>query len=373
MQFDSHSRISRRLGMIFLLAMLQGVIPAKGVIFYSTGDPNYNTTAPSGSLTNSGWQYEGFWGGFLGTPIAPKYFITAEHVGGQVGNPFVFRGVAYPTTAVHDDPDSDLRIWRICGTFPAYAQIYTLTNELGRSSVVIGRGTQRGAAVTTTNGLFGVKTNGWRWSTYDGVQRWGENGVAQIVNGNGILGTGPIGEVLQATFDATGGTNECHLSFGDSGGAVFINDGSVWKLAGINLAVDGPYNTSNSGPGFDAAIFDERGLYTTNSTVGGWDPVLNVGPVQPGSFYSTRVSAHVPWINSIINGPPQADAAPVLQSSASVAGQYEDEINSIVDDVAKTITVALPGGSRFFRLRACDPLAMKSIQVQNGNLVLRYQ
>src|SRR2546426_401876 len=108
MQFDSHSRISRRLGMIFLLAMSQGVIPAKGVIFYSSGDPNYNTTAPSGSLTNSGWQYEGFWGGFLGTPIAPKYFITAEHVGGQVGNPFVFRGVAYPTTAVHDDPDSDL-------------------------------------------------------------------------------------------------------------------------------------------------------------------------------------------------------------------------------------------------------------------------
>ncbi len=373
MQFVLHSRISRRRGIIFLLALLQGVIPAKGVIFYSTGDTNYNTTAPSGSLTNSGWQYEGFWGGFLGTPIAPKYFITAEHVGGQVGNPFVFRGVAYPTTAVHDDPDSDLRIWRICGTFPAYAQIYTLTNEVGRSLVVIGRGTQRGAPVTTTNGLFGIKTNGWLWSTYDGVQRWGENGVAQIVNGNGILGTGPIGEVLQATFDASGGINECHLSSGDSGGAVFINDGAVWKLAGVNLAVDGPYNTTNSGPGFDAAIFDERGLYTTNSTVGGWDPVLNVGPAQPGSFYSTRVSAHVPWINSIINGPAQADAAPALQSSASVAGQYEDEINSIVDDVAKTITVALPAGSRFYRLRACDPQTIRSIQVQNGSLVLTYQ
>src|SRR5258705_172139 len=84
---------------------------------------------------------------------------------------------------------------------------------------------------------------------------------------------------------------------------------------------------------------------------------------SPESFYSTRISVHVPWINSVINGPAQVDTPPVLQSSAIADRQYEDEINSI--DVAKTITVALPGGSRFYRLRACDPLTIKSIQVQN--------
>src|SRR5207237_8860625 len=63
------------------------------------------------------------------TPIAPKYFITAEHVGGGVGAPFVFRGVTYTTTAAYDDASSDLRIWRICGTFPDYAQIYTNGDE----------------------------------------------------------------------------------------------------------------------------------------------------------------------------------------------------------------------------------------------------
>jgi hypothetical protein len=152
---------------------------------------------------------------------------------------------------------------------------------------------------------------------------------------------------------------------------VFIKDGAVWKLAGINLAVDGPYNTTNSGPGFDAAIFDERGLYTTNSLAGGWDPVLSIGPA-PGSFYSTRIAAHVPWINSVINGPAQADA-PVLQTSAIADRQYEDEINSMVDAVAKKITVALPAGSRFYRLRACEPFTIQSIQIQNGNLVLTYQ
>src|SRR5437879_7530766 len=93
------------------------------VLFYSTGDPTYNTTAPGGSLTNSGWQCEGLWGSFLATPIAPRYFITAEHVGGNVGDAFVFRGVNYTATAVFDDTNSDLRIWRVCGMFPDYAQI----------------------------------------------------------------------------------------------------------------------------------------------------------------------------------------------------------------------------------------------------------
>ena len=372
MQFVPDACIGRRSALIVFFALLLSISSAQAIIFYSTGDANYNTTAPSGTLTNSGWQYEGTWGGFLGTAIAQRYFITAEHVGGQVGDPLVFRGVAYPTIAVHDDPDSDLRIWRICGTFPDYAPIYTNTNEVGQSCVVIGRGTQRAAPVTTSNILGNVKTNGWRWGALDGVQRWGVNVVADFVNGDGILGSGPIGMVLKAAFDDNGGTNECHLSTGDSGGAMFIKDGAIWKLAGINLAVDGPYNTTNTGSGFDAAIFNERGLYTTNSIIGGWDPVPDVGSAQPGAFYCTRVSAHVSWINSVISASVAADP-PILQSSTSSADGYADELRAAVDDTSKTITVALPAGSRFYRLRACDPLTIKSVQVQSGNLVLMYQ
>ena len=346
------------------LALLLSITSADAIIFYSTGDPNYNTTAPSGPLTNSGWQYEGIWGGFLGTPIARKYFITAEHILGQVGDPFLFRGVVYQTTAVYDDPDSDLRIWRICGTFPDYAQIYTSTNEVGQSCVVIGRGTQRGEPVTTTN-LLGIVTHGWQWGPYDGVIRWGENAVSGRIDGNILFGI-VLGDLLQAAFDADGGSNECHLSFGDSGGALFIKDGPVWKLAGINYAVDGPYNTTNTGSGFEAAIFDGAGLYATD-IAGIWLPASG-----PGSFYATRVSAHVSWINSVINENLAADR-PILQSSTRAADGYADETNATVDNVSKTITVALPGGSRFYRLRACDPLTIESIQVQNGTLVLTYQ
>ncbi|HXT42021.1 MAG TPA: hypothetical protein VN887_18575, partial [Candidatus Angelobacter sp.] len=244
-----------------------GATPVNAVLVYSTGDPNHNTTAPTGSLANSGWQFEGIWGSFLGTPIAPKYFLTAEHIGGSVGDIFTFNGVQYTTTAVYDDPSSDLRIWRVCGTFPTFAQIYTNSDEQGRGLVVIGRGTQRGGEVTTTNFLGTVKTNGWFWGPSDGVERWGTNVVANSsFDGDGVLGSG-LGQLLQTTFDETGGPDECHLSVGDSAGGVFIKDGAVWKLAGINYAVDGPYNTSNTNGdtnAFNAAIFDGSGLYEKN-------------------------------------------------------------------------------------------------------------
>src|SRR6202043_933434 len=101
--------------------------PADAVILYETGDPMANTTAPTGALAGSGWQYEGQFAGVLGTVIASNYFITAKHVGGSVGQTFTFNGVNYTTTAVFPDPSSDLQIWQISGTFPSHAQIYTGT------------------------------------------------------------------------------------------------------------------------------------------------------------------------------------------------------------------------------------------------------
>ncbi len=369
MQPLARSRVSRRSRAILVFVpLLLSASSVNAVLFYSTGNPNYNTSAPQGSLTNSGWQFEGAWGVFLGTPIAPKYFLTAHHVGGNVGDPFVFRGVTYVTVAVTNEPGSDLNIWRICGTFPDYAPLYTKSTEVNKSFVVFGRGTQRGDPVTTsTTNLLGqvtVKTNGWFWGSSDAVVRWGENDVAGVVTDDNV------GELLQATFDSNGGTNECHLSGGDSAGGLFIKDGQVWKLAGINYAVEGPYNTTDSGPGFMAAIFDEGGLYTLVGT--NWvftpDTPLN----QAGSFYASRISAHANWINSVItaNVPPEP---PVLQSSASATGPYADEVNATIDTQSNTITVAAPDESRFYRLRACDPLTITTTRVQDGNLVLNYQ
>jgi hypothetical protein len=274
---------------ISICALLSLVLPAPGLIFFSTGNPSYNTNAPGGALTNSGWQYQGAWSTFDGTVIASNAFITAKHVGGTIGDSFTFRGTPYTTTAFYDSPDSDLRIWRVAGQFPVFAPLYTKSMENGKNVVVFGRGTQRGAEVRINNRL-----KGWEWGPGDGVQRWGQNRISGIFQGGA-----EIGEVLRASFNA-GGRNEATLSSGDSGGAVFIKDGKTWKLAGINYAVEGPYNSTNSGAGFNAAIYDSRGLYLTDGG-SGWQ--LFAGKPITGNFYVTRISSHVSWITNVLAMP----------------------------------------------------------------------
>jgi hypothetical protein len=273
----------------FLCAIwLLGVSRAEAVLFYWTGDTNYNTTAPTGTLTNSGWQYQGEWGIFNGTVISSNCFITANHVGGTVGKSFIFRGVEYPTIASYPDTESDLAIWRVAGTFPIYAPLYTKRNEQGKTAIVIGRGTQRGEELRLKG-----KLKGWLWGPWDNVQRWGQNRITDVVYG------GPgVGFLLRASFDAGANRNEADLSGGDSGGAIFIKDGKYYKLAGINHGVDGPYYSTNAEPGFDAALFDQRGFYISDNN-GGWVPISLRGGKMPGRFYATSISARASWITSV--------------------------------------------------------------------------
>src|SRR4051794_10102560 len=79
--------------------------PARAVIFYSTGDPSYNTTAPTGSLADAGWQWQGDWGPFGGTPVATHYFMTAQHVGGGVTGTFTLNGNNYTVIPFADSSD----------------------------------------------------------------------------------------------------------------------------------------------------------------------------------------------------------------------------------------------------------------------------
>lgn len=272
----------------------------RAVIFDYTGSPTFNTQAPIGTLTNSGWQYEGLWNNFLGTAIAPNFFLTASHVGGNVGDSFTLGSTAYVTTAFFDDPNSDLRIWQVAGTLPTFALLYTKSNEVGKSLVVIGRGTQRGDDV-----MLGGTLHGWLWGASDGVERWGEN----VVSGTANFSAG-LGSMLVARFDHNAGTNEATLSVGDSGGAVFLKDGATWKLAGINYAVDGPYSSSPDGSAAtQAALFDQSGFYEASGS-----GVVAVS--GPGEFYATRVSTNQTWINSVIPEP----SAVVLAMLGAAAG-----------------------------------------------------
>src|SRR4051812_38632660 len=186
-----------------------------------------NKSAPTGTLANSGWQYEGNWGAFTGTPIGKNYFVTASHVGGGVGQSLVMNGVSYPTVAMYDDPSTDLRIWKTSKAFSKWAPLYTTMNEYNKAAVVIGRGTARGSDVKV-----GSTLKGWQWGAQDQIMSWGRNQVKGITNG----GSG-IGDAISFSFDRNGSGD--HLQYegapsaGDSSGGVFVNVSGTWRLAGV--------------------------------------------------------------------------------------------------------------------------------------------
>ncbi len=333
---------------------------AHAIIFYSTGDPAYNTNAPAGELAGSGWELQGRWRVFLGTPIAPYYFLTAGHLGGAIGETFQFQGATYTTSAFFDDPATDLRIWRVREEFPVHAALYTNRDEAGRDLVAFGRGTRRGAVVTVAApGPGQSEERGWYYGGQDGVMRWGQNRVETTADG------GPtVGEVLVANFDADGGTNECHLSTGDSGGALFLHDGAGWKLAGIHYSVDGPFYVEANGTNFIAALYDQGGLFYKEGT--NW---LTYPQSQPGAFYSTRVSSRLEWIEQVLAQP----IPPVLQAAPALPGTFQDAAGVTVDEARRTLTLPVPAEPRFYRLRALDPVRIQSITVQGTSLVVAYE
>ena len=277
------------LGLV-LSAGLVITAPSKAVILYGTADPSVNTTAPAGELAGSGWQYQGYFAGFLGTVIASNYFVTANHISGSVGDVFSFNGNSYTTTAVFRDTASDLAVWQVAGTFSIHALLYSspVGSEVNLRLVVFGRGTQRGNPVFVgTDSHVG----GWAWGTYDYVLRWGTNIV-------GSISSDPTyGKVLRAPFDANAGPNEAHLSSGDSGGGVFVLNTSTtrWEFAGVNLSVDGPFSISTDGSNpFNAAMFDTSGLFV-QSGQGNWITAPN-----PSAFYATEIAARRGFIESVV-------------------------------------------------------------------------
>lgn len=292
--------------------------PASAVIFYDQESTTYNTTAPS---ADSGWQYEGYFGSYLGTMISPDLFITAAHIG-VASSTFDYDTNFSGTTSVsynidtsfnggvgyYNIPGTDLNIFKISGgIFSTYAPLYT-----GSSTTLafedIGRGTQQGAAVTSAGGTI---THGWLWGASDGVARWGNNTFTGSVNGSSI---GLSGTLLSASFSSS---NDITLSSGDSGGAAFVNVGGVWELAGINYAVQsGPYSASPTGSNpFTAALYNMTGYYE-QSGGGAWVPVTGAS-----TFYLSDISANASAIQSVItlNPVPEPGSALLVAVTALAA------------------------------------------------------
>lgn len=278
--------------LIAILATLLVPAAAPAVILHERYDRN--TTVTLDSIAHDAWNLQGNWHTYLGTPISPNHFITAAHVGGNAEVPFYYRGqfytidASYGTNGVVTSPDHDLAIWKVTQAFPAYAELYNKSDEVGKHLVVVGRGASRG-----DNVYLGTELKGWLWGVQDAVQSWGENDVTSIVNG----GAG-AGQLLRFTFDRDGGANEAHLSVGDSGGGLFINDNGTWKLAGINFGTDGPFAYDAGATVSPATLLDKGGLYEfiNNEYVFHRDMVFD----KPTAAYATRISSNLGFISQTL-------------------------------------------------------------------------
>lgn len=271
--------------------------PALGIVFHSTGDPAHNTNAPSGALADSGWEVTGRLGNYLGTAIGTNAVLSAWHLRDQgvigTNTLFVYEGQSFPLLNYTNDPASDLMVWRVKGCFSNYARLNVDPDEVSRSIVVHGRGRNRGTVVVS-----GAITNGWKFGTSPYTRRWGENNIAGIEDyaaaGDALL--------LRATFDASGPANECMLSNGDSGGGVFLRKAGEWRLAGINFSINPAYfKSSTNEVRFLATMMDCRGLYVdVNGDNSVWTYLPTNGPPSPASFYATRVSRRLDWLQSVV-------------------------------------------------------------------------
>lgn len=304
---------SRRRIMTVSFGAALSLLPYVGaVIFYSTDSATHNVINSPSDHTLA--KYVGLFGGYTGTPIAPSYFLTSKHIG--VAASLSLGGGSYSVaagglnSAYWDDTASDLRLVKITGTFPTglITPLFTTSDEVGKTLTVFGRGGPRGGEVNLIGASVG-NLRGWFTGASDGKLRWGEN----VVTGFDNFGSNPDG-LLYASFDRNGLANEAHLSTGDSSGPVFVEG----KLAGINYAVDGEWRHSsiNSGAAFNGALFDAGGL--ENGSGANWTSIPDLPSDIPSSFYASRVSDRLDWIQDITGVPEPGDW--VLLAGLGLAG-----------------------------------------------------
>lgn len=218
------------------LAVALLLAPAGRAVLIDSGDGTGNTTAPP---DDPGWDHVGLRGPFTAVYLGDGWVLTANHV--PVGNVWI-DGISYDmigSSAVQldngDGSFADLKVVGLAGVPPLpLLPIRASPPSLGEPVVMIGNGRDRGpAAIPCDPNPFPPPQplDGYDW-LLTRTLRWGTNEVEDFLPFE-LAGT----EVFITSFDEAATAHEAQAADGDSGGAVFIDNGSEWELAGVLIAV----------------------------------------------------------------------------------------------------------------------------------------
>lgn len=215
-----------------------------------------NTVAPA---DDPGWANVGTVNNGSAVYLGNRWAITATHVW---TGPTTFNGTTYQIVpgsevtlsnngAAGRTAYTDLVLYQLAAD-PGLPSLTIASSTPGAASPVtmIGAGRDRGAFQSwlvntgTTPWVWTVNnTNpnaaGYFWGT-GRTMRWGTNAIEAAGWINYTIDNLKSAYVVQTTFTDSGSpSTEAQAAPGDSGGAVFHKNGSLWELAGIMLVTDG--------------------------------------------------------------------------------------------------------------------------------------
>jgi hypothetical protein len=224
---------------ILLFLLMAGFAPAIVVQNYSVA-----TNAPTGDW-DLNWDYVYNYKQSSAVAVGEYWILTAAHVADDGGTgALAVNGVIYYQQEVIFHNTADLALVRFDKPFPGFYSLHA-----GEIYTGAGRSKTYRELILVGFGFDGVaSSSSFTQGSYRGIKRWGTNkGEAEATIPGDIVGDDGVPDVSTSCFRMDFNLGESAYEAGaniyDSGGPVFIDNGSEWVLTGIILYRNGdnPY------------------------------------------------------------------------------------------------------------------------------------
>ncbi len=206
------------------------------------------------------WSYVYNYKGSTGTAIDSHWLLTAAHVADDNANGTITIGTTSYTpqeTRYYDGSPNgtsdshaatrDIALVRFNNSFPGYYSYATGTAYTNDDAILVGYG----FSGTVTQSAF---SGSWTDSGLNKEKRWGTNNIDGSFSVDAGYGTYLYYRTsISGTTSSSNTDYETGLNIHDSGGPLFVKDGTQWIVAGIN--------TNRAGNPWDATYSVRVGDY----------------------------------------------------------------------------------------------------------------